>query len=136
MNRDALQARKELLQMRAALERIELAEQALAVKRAAAPLALLRAVWPGVAAGWRGREGGLGLAFALLRRYPVVSSVLSLIAAKRGLGFVGRVAKWGGLAAAGWSAYRAWRLVRREARSAGERAATGPARPTARPPGA
>lgn len=120
MSRETLQARKELLQMRAAIERLEMGEQLRAVRVEATPGAVWRAVWPRLLGRISGRMGGrlgarlagqdkkLYLAFDLLRRYPIISSVVSVVAAKKGLGAALRVLKWGGLSWAGYSAYRAW----------------------------
>ena len=57
--------------------------------------------------------GGLGL---LLKQYPVVSSLASLVLAKpvrsRLLASAKPLLKWGGLGLLGWEAYRVWQQMK------------------------
>src|SRR5690349_16863373 len=116
-SRETLQARRELLQMRAALERLEAVEQVRDLRQALSPAALVRhatqAMWPS-SFGERLRPSarGLQLALSLLRRYPLISSAVSLVAVKKGLSSALRAAKWTGLAWAGWNAYRRWQAIK------------------------
>jgi hypothetical protein len=115
-SRETLQARRELLQMRAALERLEAVEQMRDLRQALSPSALVRhaaqALWPSFGGRIRPSEKGLQLALSLLRRYPLISSAVSLVAVKKGLASAVRAAKWTGLAWAGWSVYRRWQALK------------------------
>ena len=57
--------------------------------------------------------GGLGL---LLKQYPVVSSLASLVLTKpvrsRLLASAKPILKWGGLGLLGWEAYRVWQQIK------------------------
>ena len=57
--------------------------------------------------------GGLGL---LLKQYPVVSSLASLVLTKpvrsRLLASAKPILKWGGLGLVGWEAYRVWQQIK------------------------
>ena len=58
---------------------------------------------------------------ALLKQYPVISSIVSLVLAKplRATFAAGAkpALKWGGLAFAAWEAYRVWQQIKGESRA-------------------
>ncbi|QGZ62196.1 DUF3318 domain-containing protein [Paraburkholderia acidisoli] len=113
--------RKELLLVRASVERAEMAEALLDVRSAVTNFSWLRFIVPGFA-GARGGGlaslGGLGGMGALLKEYPILSSLASLVLAKplrSGLASAVRPAiKWGGLAFTAWEGYRVWQQMRRQ----------------------
>lgn len=113
--------RKELLLVRASVERAEMAEALLDVRSAVTNFSWLRFIVPGFAGG-RGSGlaglGGLGSMGALLKEYPILSSLASLVLAKplrSGLASAVRPAiKWGGLAFTAWEGYRVWQQMRRQ----------------------
>jgi len=110
--------RKELLLVRASVERAEMAEALVDIRATVTNFSWLRFVVPGF-----GRPGGAGGGVAsglgsLLKEYPLVSSLVSLIVAKplrTSIVSAARpVIKWGGLAFTAWEAYRVWQQVRRQ----------------------
>ena len=110
--------RKELLLVRASVERAEMAESLVELRSAVTTFSWLRFVVPGF-----GRSGtaasGVGASLgSLLKQYPLLSSLVSLIVAKplrTSIVTVARpVIKWGGLAFTAWEAYRVWQQVRRQ----------------------
>jgi hypothetical protein len=107
--------RKELLIVRAEVERMELAQATLELRNAVTHFSWLKFVVPGF--GGRGGSATRGIG-SLLKAYPVLSSVVSLILAKpiRAGVVAGAkpVLKWGSLALAAWEAYRVWQQIRRE----------------------
>lgn len=114
--------RKELLLVRASVERAEMSEALLEVRTAVTNFSWLRFVVPGFA-GSRGGGiaglGGMGASLgALLKQYPILSSLASLVLAKplrSGIVSTVRPAiKWGGLAFTAWEGYRIWQQVRRQ----------------------
>jgi hypothetical protein len=111
--------RKELLIVRADVERMELAQSTLELRQAVIHFSWLKFVLPGFASMRWGARGattkGIG---ALMKQYPLVSSLMSLLLAKplRTSVVAGAkpVLKWGSVALAAWEAYRIWQQVRRE----------------------
>ncbi|CAH2790356.1 MAG: FIG00453113: hypothetical protein [uncultured Caballeronia sp.] len=112
--------RKELLIARADVERMELAQASADLRYKVSHFSVLNLLMPrrrkrGRAAegsGFLSRlsglsglfDGGSGLAL-LLKQYPVVSSLASLVLAKP-------ILKWGGLGLLGWEAYRVWQQMK------------------------
>ncbi|MCX5542368.1 DUF3318 domain-containing protein [Paraburkholderia sp. CNPSo 3076] len=108
--------RKELLLVRASVERAEMAEAIVDIRATVTNFSWLRFVVPGFGrSGAGGVASGLG---SLLKEYPLVSSLISLIVAKplrTSIVSAARpVIKWGGLAFTAWEAYRVWQQVRRQ----------------------
>jgi hypothetical protein len=111
--------RKELLMVRADVERMELAQATIELRQAVIHFSWLKFVLPGFASmrwGARGAAGkGIG---ALMKQYPLVSSLVSLLLARplrtSVVATAKPVLKWGSLALAAWEAYRVWQQVRRE----------------------
>ncbi|HEY4801434.1 MAG TPA: DUF3318 domain-containing protein [Paraburkholderia sp.] len=108
--------RKELLLVRASVERAEMAESLVELRSAVANFSWLRFVVPGFGhSSASGVASGLG---NLLKQYPLLSSLVSLIVAKplrTSIVSAARpVIKWGGLAFTAWEAYRVWQQVRRQ----------------------
>ncbi|SDC28718.1 DUF3318 domain-containing protein [Paraburkholderia lycopersici] len=111
--------RKELLLVRASVERAEMAEALVELRSTVNNLSWLRFIVPGF--GHAGASGGAGVAAglgSLLKQYPLLSSLISLIVAKPLRASVVSAArpviKWGGLAFTAWEAYRVWQQVRRQ----------------------
>jgi Protein of unknown function (DUF3318) len=111
--------RKELLIVRADVERLECAQATVELRQAVVHFSWLKFVLPGFAGmrwGMRGATSkGIG---ALLKQYPLLSSIVSLVLAKPLRASVAATAKpvlkWGSVAFAAWEAYRIWQQVRRE----------------------
>jgi hypothetical protein len=111
--------RKELLIVRADVERMELAQATIELRQAVIHFSWLKFVLPGFASMRWGARGattkGIG---ALMKQYPLVSSLMSLLLAKplrtTVMATAKPVLKWGSLALAAWEAYRIWQQVRRE----------------------
>jgi hypothetical protein len=112
--------RKELLIVRADVERMELAQATLDLRNAVTHFSWLKFIVPGFGAmPWGRRRGAASGIGALLREYPLISSIVSLVLAKPIRNKVTATAKpalkWGSVALAAWEAYRIYRQVRREA---------------------
>lgn len=110
--------RKELLLVRADVERMELAEATFELKHAVTHFRWLRFLLPMFGQG--GAKGaGIGL---LLRDHPLVSSLLSLLLAKPLRAGIAKGAKpalkWGAVALGAWEAFRIWRQIQAEKREA------------------
>jgi hypothetical protein len=122
--------RKELLIARADVERMELAQASADLRYKVSHFSILNLLMPGRSKRGRGSSGGgfmsrisglsglfnsrgLGL---LLKQYPVVGSLASLILAKpvrsRLLKSAKPLLKWGGLGLLGWEAYRVWQQMK------------------------
>lgn len=110
--------RKELLIVRASVERAEMASSVIELREAVTHFSWLRFLVP----GFSGASTGVGRAGAglgnLLKQYPLLSSVVSLVLAKplrESVASAARpVVKWGGLALTAWEAWRIWQQVRRQ----------------------
>ncbi|WP_109482385.1 DUF3318 domain-containing protein [Paraburkholderia sp. C35] len=113
--------RKELLIVRADVERMELAQATLELRSAVTHFSWLKFIVPGFAGSmpWARKRGvaagGIG---ALLKEYPLISSIASLVLAKpiRNTVFATAkpVFKWGSVGLAAWEAYRIYQQVKRE----------------------
>ena len=118
--------RKELLLVRAAVERAEMAESLVELRSAVTTFSWLRFVVPGFGRGGKGASGVGNSLGGLLKQYPLLSSLVSLIVAKplrTSIVTVARpVIKWGGLAFTAWEAYRVWQQVRRQGGASGRQA--------------
>lgn len=118
--------RKELLIVRADVERAELIESYAQVREKVTHFSWLRFLMPSFG---KPRGGPLGVTLGgLLKQYPVLSSLLSLVIAKplrTGVISTARpLIKWVGIGFTAWEAYRIWQQVRRQIRR--EPAATRP----------
>jgi Protein of unknown function (DUF3318) len=114
--------RKELLLVRADVERMELAQGTLDLRNAVTHFSWLKFIVPGFGASSlgmfgrrRGAAGGIG---ALLKEYPLISSIASLVLAKpiRTSVVAGAkpVLKWGSVGLAAWEAFRIYQQIKRE----------------------
>jgi hypothetical protein len=111
--------RKELLIVRAEVERMELAQATVELRQTVIHFSWLKFLVPGFSGmrwGMRGAANkGLG---TLLKQYPLLSSIASLLLAKplrtSVVATAKPVLKWGSVALAAWEAYRIWQQVRRE----------------------
>ncbi|WP_321962956.1 DUF3318 domain-containing protein [Paraburkholderia sp. J7] len=111
--------RKELLLVRASVERAEMAEALVDIRATVTNFSWLRFVVPGFGRSGSGSGGGVASGLgSLLKEYPLVSSLVSLIVAKplrTSIVSAARpIIKWGGLAFTAWEAYRVWQQVRRQ----------------------
>lgn len=98
-----LKARKQMLLMRAAVERVELAHRLSDVRRAATLNAIVRNALPGDRSrSWWSR------ALETVKRYPFITSAASLLAARYRFPIAAAAAKWGGLAAIGYKLWNLW----------------------------
>ena len=98
-----LKLRKQMLLMRAAVERVELAHHLSEVRRAATLNAIVRNALPGDRSrGWWSR------ALELAKRYPFVASAASLVAARFKLPIITTAVKLGGGAALGYKLWELW----------------------------
>ena len=94
--------RKQMLLMRAAVERVELSQHVLELRRAATVSAIVRNAMPG------DRTRSLASrAFDLIKQYPFLASATSLIASRFKLPIFKLATKWGGAATV---AYKLWGL--------------------------
>jgi hypothetical protein len=125
--------RKELLMVRADVERMELAQATVDLRQAVTHFSWLKFIVPGFAGmrfgKARGASAGIG---ALLKEYPLISSIASLLLAKPLRATVAAsakpVLKWGSLGLAAWEAFRIWQQMKNESRagSASSNSASGP----------
>ncbi|MBN3812597.1 DUF3318 domain-containing protein [Paraburkholderia sp. Ac-20347] len=112
--------RKELLIVRASVERAEMAESLVELRETVTHFSWLRFLVPGFAGSSGGASAaGLGAGIGgLLKQYPLLSSLASLVLAKplrESVASAARpVVKWGGLAFTAWEAWRIWQQVRRQ----------------------
>jgi hypothetical protein len=115
--------RKELLLVRADVERMELAQATIELRQAVTHFSWLKFILPGFG-GMRVGQGSkasfinAGSIGALLKQYPLISSIASILLAKplRATVAAGAkpVLKWGSLALAGWEAYRIWQQMKQD----------------------
>ncbi|MFT4065355.1 DUF3318 domain-containing protein [Paraburkholderia sp.] len=125
--------RKELLLVRSDVERVELAQATLDLRQAVTHFSWLRFIVPGFGGVRMGKGSkasviNAGTLGALLKQYPFVSSIISVLLAKPLRATVMASAKpalkWGSLALAAWEALRIWQQMKRDSRTAAEAAAT------------
>ena len=115
--------RKELLLVRADVERMELAQATVELRQAVTHFSWLKFIVPGFG-GMRTGSGpkahfiNAGTIGALLKQYPFVSSIISMLLAKplRATVVAGAkpALKWGSLGLAAWEAYRIWQQMKRD----------------------
>ncbi|MGF6776315.1 DUF3318 domain-containing protein [Paraburkholderia sp. GAS334] len=105
--------RKELLLVRAEVERMELVQATVDLRRAVTHFSWLKFFVPGFGGMRWGAPAGIA---GLLKQYPLLSSLASLLLARPLRATVAAGAKpaikWGSLAFAAWEAYRIWRQVK------------------------
>ena len=98
-----LKLRKQMLLMRAAVERVELAHHILEVRQAATVSAIVRNAMPGD----RTRSVA-SRAFEMIKRYPFITSATSLLAARFKFPILAAATKWGGAATVGYKLWELW----------------------------
>jgi len=107
--------RKELLLVRADVERVELLQATVELRQAVTHFSWLKFFVPGFGGMRSGKGAGAGIG-GLLKQYPLISSLVSLLLAKPLRTTVAAsakpVLKWGSLALAAWEAYRIWRQIK------------------------
>lgn len=108
--------RKELLILRADVDRAELLESYTHLRESVTRFTWLRFLIPSFG---KSRSGPVGATLSgLVKQYPMVGSLLSLVLAKplrtKVLASARPLLKWAGLGFAGWEAYRVWQQVRRQ----------------------
>lgn len=115
--------RKELLLVRADVERVELVQATYELRQAVTHFSWLKFLIPGfggisVGKGSKASVLNAGTIGALLKQYPFASSIVSMLLAKplRTTVAAGAkpVLKWGSLGLAAWEAYRIWRQMKRD----------------------
>lgn len=115
--------RKELLLVRADVERMEFAQATLDLRQAVTHFSWLKFILPGfggmrTSKGAKARFIDAGTIGALLKEYPFVSSIASMLLARplRATVVAGAkpALKWGSLALAAWEAYRIWQQMKHE----------------------
>jgi hypothetical protein len=113
--------RKELLLVRADVERMELAQATIELRQAVTHFSWLKFILPGFGGMRMGKGSKAGVLNAasigaLLKQYPLISSIASLVLAKPLRATIAAGAKpalkWGSLALAGWEAYRIWKQIK------------------------
>lgn len=118
--------RKELLLVRADVERMEFAQATMELREAVTHFSWLKFIVPGFGGlrmGSGAKTGFLnaGTIGALLKQYPLISSLASLVLAKPLRATVAAGAKpalkWGSLAFAAWEAYRVWQQIKGASRA-------------------
>ena len=98
-----IKLRKQMLLMRAAVERVELAQQVIDLRHAATVSAIVRNAMPG------DRSRGLASrVFETMLRYPFLTSGASLLAAQFRFPILKAATKWGGLATVGYKIWESW----------------------------
>ncbi|SDH44777.1 DUF3318 domain-containing protein [Paraburkholderia phenazinium] len=113
--------RKELLLVRSDVERMELAQATIELRQAVTHFSWLKFIVPGFAGmRWRKASAASAGIGALLKEYPLISSIVSLLLAKPLRATVAAsakpVLKWGSLALAAWEAYRIWQQMKNDSR--------------------
>ena len=115
--------------VRADVERMELAQATVELRQAVTHFSWLKFIVPGFVGGmrWNKARGGAAGIGALLKEYPLISSIVSMLLAKPLRATVAATAKpalkWGSLGLAEWEAYRIWKQMKDESgRTKGEAA--------------
>lgn len=130
--------RKELLIVRAEVERAQLAESYAHLRQTVTHFSWLKFLLPTIA---RRRGGALGSTFApllgrLMKQYPLVGSLASLVLAKplrEGVASAAKpLLKWAGIGFTAWEAYRIWARARQQVRQQHDPAAARAAGDSAR----
>ena len=116
-----LKLRKQMLVMRAAVERVELAQHVLDVRRAATVSAIVRNALPG-----QRSQGVASRAFDLLKRFPLLATAASLVASRFKLPILKVATKWGGAASVGYKLWLLWQKHRAETAGIASRSAVVP----------
>ncbi|SEA65754.1 DUF3318 domain-containing protein [Paraburkholderia sartisoli] len=111
--------RKELLLVRADVERMELAQATVELRQAVTHFSWLKYFVPGFRGmRWGAPKGSAAGIGGLLKQYPLLSSLASLLLAKPLRATVAAGAKpalkWGSLALAAWEAYRIWQQIKQD----------------------
>jgi hypothetical protein len=115
--------RKELLLVRADVERVELVQATYELRQAVTHFSWLKFLIPGfggisVGKGSKASLLNAGTIGALLKQYPFISSIASMVLAKplRATVVAGAkpALKWGSLGLAAWEAYRIWRQMKHD----------------------
>jgi hypothetical protein len=109
--------RKELLLVRADVERMELVQATVDLRRAVTHFSWLKFFVPGFGGMRHGATKGAGASIgALLKQYSLLSSIASLLLAKPLRATIAAsakpVLKWGSLAFAAWEAYRVYQQIK------------------------
>jgi len=110
--------RKEILLLRADVERAEFRQATADLRRSVSNFSWLKLLVPGFVFKQRGGSGkGINASLSeLVAQYPLASSIASMLLAKplRGAFKAGvkPALKWGGLGLALWEAYRIWRQIK------------------------
>jgi hypothetical protein len=99
-----LKLRKQMLLMRAAVERVELAQHVLDVRQAATISAIVRNAMPGD----RSRSVA-SRALDLVIRFPFAASAVSLVASRFKLPLLTFATKWGSVATVGYKLWDSWK---------------------------
>jgi len=115
--------RKELLMVRADVERMELVQATFELRQAVTHFSWLKFILPGfgglrVGKGPKASIINAGTLGALLKQYPVISSIASILLAKPLRTTVAAGAKpalkWGSIGLVAWEAYRIWQQIKRD----------------------
>ena len=106
-----LKLRKQMLLMRAAVERVELAQHVLDVREAATLSAVFRNALPGDRSRSFASRG-----IDMLKRYPFMTSAVSIVASRFKLPIIAFAAKWGGTATVGYKLWELWKKSRGDSR--------------------
>jgi hypothetical protein len=114
--RQRRQLRKEILLLRAALERAEVAEAGAEIRRSFQSLHWLKSLLPAWAGGKRPGTGAAGALSGLLSDHPLLASLVSFAVSRSVRRLLARAggpaAKAGAIALAGWTLWKTWRAVR------------------------
>ncbi|CAG4901957.1 DUF3318 domain-containing protein [Paraburkholderia saeva] len=115
--------RKEILIVRADVERMELVQATVELRQAVTHFSWLKFFVPGFGGmRWGAPKGNAAGIAGLLKQYPLLSSLASLLLAKPLRATVAAGAKpaikWGSVAFAAWEAYRIWQQVKQDNRDA------------------
>ncbi len=98
--------RKQMLLMRAAVERVELSQHMLELKQAATVSAIVRNAMPG------DRSRSLASrAFDLIKQYPFLASATSLLASRFKFPILKLATKWGGAATVIYKLWGLWQKM-------------------------